>query len=80
MKNKICSEYKTIGYWYEFGGVELKHIDFGIEDYAYVSSQIMTNMPKNHKCKVYTGAKGAYIVLHGRRLYFSACIRVADQD
>lgn len=79
MKNKICEEHITLGYWYALGGCELKHLDYGIEDYAYIRSHVMTNTLQNHKCKVYITTTGrAYVVICGTRLYFEDCVTIAD--
>ena len=62
----------TIGYWCDWGGVEVKGIEYGINDYAI----IVVNETSVHRVKIYYGYKRDYIRIRGRRLYFDDCLRV----
>lgn len=66
----------TVGYWSAYGGVEVKEIEYGIEDYAKVVAGTMSCTPTSHRLKIYYDAKEPYIKLHGRRFKFSECIFV----
>ena len=62
---------KTIGYWCDWTGIELKDIEYGINDYAIVVIQEKSV----HRVKIYYG-KRPYIRICGRRLYFNECLRI----
>ena len=61
----------TVGYWSEMGLVEVKEIEYGIEDYVKV-----TTNTSSHRLKIYYDSREPYIKLHGRRLKFSDCMFV----
>ena len=76
-KKEKCLNNNTIGYYYGLGGVEIKHIEYGIEDYIYcVSGAWSTTNKRYHKLKVYYTEKGGYIRLYGYRIPLNECIRV----
>lgn len=62
---------KMIGYWCDWRGIELKDIEYGINDYAIIVIQEKSV----HRVKIYYAIKGDYIRIHGRRLYFNECLR-----
>ena len=64
---------KTVGYWCDWGGVEVKGIEYGINDYAIVYIRLKRSV---HRVKINYGTKDDYIRIRGRRLYFSECLRV----
>ena len=66
----------TVGYWSEMGLVEVKEIEYGVEDHVKVVAGTMTSTPTSHYLKVYYNSQEPYIKLHGRRLKFSDCIFV----
>lgn len=74
-KKELCMRYRTVGYWSELGGVELKHIEYGINDYAYVVDNAWYGIPSYHIVKINYSNKGSYIRLYDYRLYFDDCVR-----
>ena len=77
-KREQCLNNDTIAYYYGLGGVEIKHIEYGIEDYVYCVSGVFGS-PKNHryhKLKIYNTEKGSYIRLHGYKIPLDECLRV----
>ena len=66
----------TVGGWHEMGGVELKEIEYGLEDTVKVVAGTMTSQPTSHRLKIYYDSREPYIKLHGRRLKFSDCMFV----
>ena len=60
----------TIGYWCDWMGIELKDIEYGINDYAIIVIQEKSV----HRVKIYYGIR-EHIIIHGRRLYFDECLR-----
>ena len=77
-KKEKCLNNNTIGYYYGLGGVEIKHIEYGIEDYLYCVSGAWgsTTNKRYHKLKIYYTEKGGYIRLYGYRIPLDECIRV----
>lgn len=72
---KNYSKMETKGYWSALGGLELKDILYGIEDYALVVSGTWVGKPKSHKLKIYYGHR-PYIKLNGYVFPFDECLRV----
>lgn len=75
-KKQICTENKSFAYYSGFGGLEFKHIEYGIEDYIYCVSGAWTGKPKYHKLKVYYSDNGDYLKLHGYKIPLNECIRM----
>ena len=74
LEKQIYLNKKTIGgwcVWGAWGGVEVKDIEYGINDYAI----IVTPEKSVHRVKIYYGIR-EHIRIHGRRLYFDECLRV----
>lgn len=66
----------TIAYWSLLGGVELKSIGYGIEDYLIVVANAWFGKRSYHKLKVnYTASGHSYIKLNGITLYTANAIR-----
>ena len=61
----------TIGYWCDWRGVEVKGIEYGINDYAIIVIQEKSV----HRVKIYYG-KRPYIRINNYRFYFDDCLRV----
>ena len=77
-KREQCLNNDTIAYYYGIGGVEIKHIEYGIEDYVYCVSGVVGS-PKNHiyhKLEIYNTEKVSYIRLHGYKIPLDECLRV----
>lgn len=62
---------KTVGYWSDGGGVEVKGIEYGINDYAIIYIRLKKSV---HRVKINYGIR-EYIRIYGRRLYFNECLR-----
>ena len=77
-KKEKCLNNNTIACYYGLGGVEIKDIEYGIEDYLYCVSGawgINTNK-RYHKLKIYNTENGGYVRLHGYKIPLDECIRV----
>lgn len=66
----------TVGYWSCLGGVEVKEIQYGIEDYIVYISNAWNGSRSYHRVKINYDGKRFYITLHGQRLYLDECLRV----
>ena len=77
-KKEKCLNNETIACYYGLGGVKIKHIEYGIEDYLYCVSGAWgsTTNKRYHKLKIYYNPKGDYIRLHGYKIPLNECIRV----
>ena len=77
-KKEKCLNNNTIACYYGLGGVEIKYIEYGIEDYLYCVSGAWgsTVNKRYHKLKIYYTEKGVYIRLHGYKIPLDECIRV----
>lgn len=65
----------TIGVNDNFNGVEIKQIEYGIEDYIICVSNSMCTRPRTHRVKLYYGDR-PYFNLRGVRIYLDECVRV----
>lgn len=65
-KKEICQNNATIAYYSGFGGLEAKHIEYGIDDYLYIVAGAWNGKRTYHKLKVHYG-KCDYILFHGHR-------------
>ena len=64
-----------IGYWSCFGGVEVKEIQYGIDDHMVVVDNAWYGSNKGvHRVMIHYGTRD-YIKLSGTRLYLDECIR-----
>ena len=75
-KKEICQNNATIAYYSGLGGLEVRFIEYGINDYVYLIAEAWSNNKSYHKLKVHYGNKYDYISLHGYRCRLSDFIRV----
>ena len=75
-KKEICLKNESFAYYSGFGGLELKKIEHGIEDYIYCVSGAWSSQKRYHRLKVYYGENDSYIKLHGYKVSMSDCIRM----
>lgn len=76
-EKQAIMDQKTIAYWTDFNGVEVKSIEYGIEDYLYCVSLVGSAEPKVHYLKIKTSRGGRpYVILYGRPMYLDECLRV----
>jgi len=76
-EKQFYSNKSTIGYWSQYGGVEVKDIIYGIVDYVVVLANTMSEKTTTvHKLQVHIAPSGdEYIILNGHRFMFSDSIR-----
>lgn len=74
---KYCMNTETIAYYYGLNGLEIKGIEYGIEDYLYCVSGAWGGHKSYHRLKIYSTTKGdLFIRLYGHRVPLSECLRV----
>lgn len=75
-KKEICLNNESFAYYSGFSGLELKKIEYGIEDYIYCVSGAWCSKKSYHKLKVYYGNDGGYMMLHGYKIPINECIKM----
>ena len=80
IEKRQIDEMPTIGYWSALGGVELKKVEHGVEDYCICRVNSWRRKPTYHRVKIkYTKTKykesKPYIVIFYENLYLDACIK-----
>lgn len=75
-KREICDEHRTVAYYRGLGGVEVRLISYGINDFIYLIAGAWSNKKSYHRLKIHYGHKYAYIKLHGYRCRLSDFIKV----
>ena len=65
---------RAVGYASMLGGVEVKDIIYGIEDYVIYTVGAWTGKPTAHKGKIYYGDR-SYFKYNGTKIYFDDVIR-----
>lgn len=76
MKKNDILNMPSIAYYSGLNGVEIKHIEYGINDYIFCVSGAWNGKNKPHKLKIYYDCSGDYIRLHGYKIPLSECIRM----
>ena len=79
IEKRQIDEMPTIGYWSALGGVEVKKVEHGIEDYIICKVGAWQGNPTYHRVKIkYTDTKykepKPYIVIRWERLFLDDCI------
>lgn len=72
-KNEIMNA-RTIAYISGLGGIEIKDIEYGIEDHIYCVSNAWNGTQTAHKVKIYYSSE-PYIILYGQRFKLNEAIR-----
>lgn len=79
MKKQDILQKKSIAYYSGLDGVEVKGIEYGIEDHVLCVSGAWYGKKQPHRLKVYyAGDERAYIRLYGYRLPLDEFIRMGD--
>lgn len=75
-KREICETRPTIAYYSGLGGIEIKEILYGIDEYVYAVLGAWCGQKTYHKVKVKYDSKGnPYFRLHGYKILLAECIR-----
>ncbi len=75
-KKEICNKHPTVAYHSDLGGIEIKHIAYGINDFIYLTVGTCTRHITCHKLKIHYERKIPYIRLYGNRYRLSNFLRV----
>ena len=74
-KKEYCTNRPTIAYYSGLGGLEVKHIEYGIDDHVYLVAGAWNGKKSYHRLKICYGTKSVYIRLYGHRYPLSEFIR-----
>ena len=66
----------TIAYYSGYAGIEIKDIEYGIEDYIIFVAGAWCSNKTVHRVKVYYGVDRPYFKYYGNRIYLDDCLRV----
>ena len=76
-KREYCETRKSIAYYSGFGGVEIKGVEHGINDYIYFVSGAWYGRKVFHRNKIYYPVNGApFFRVYGRKVLLGECIRM----
>lgn len=74
---EICLNNKAIAYYSGCGGVEVHHIEYGLNDYIYCVSGAWCGNKKYHKLKINYDENGnPFIILKGYKMPLNEFIRI----
>ena len=74
-EKKAILDAACIAYYSGFGGIEIKEIEYGINDYITYTAGAWTSQKTAHKSKVYYDSENVYFRYHNNRIKLSDCIR-----
>ena len=76
MKKSDYKDYKSIAYYSGLNGLELKHIEYGINDYLILQSGSWGGKKQMHRVRVMYSDNGDYVRLYGYRIPLNEFIRM----
>lgn len=75
-KKQQIIDMPTIAYYSGFNGIEIKDIEYGINDYVIAVSGAWGGTKTAHRVKIYSNINGdMYFKLYGIRIPLNECIR-----
>jgi hypothetical protein len=75
--NKSILAMKSVAYYSGWGGIEIKGIEYGIEDYVLCISNAWYGKPNTHRVKIYYDKNDVpYFKIHGHKIPMDECIRM----
>lgn len=75
-KREYCESHETIAYYSGLNGLELKGIEYGIEDYAYFVSGAWSGQKEYHRVKINYETGVPYCMVYGNKIPFDEVILV----
>jgi hypothetical protein len=74
---EYCMTHESTAYYSGLGGLEIKGMEYGIDDYIICVAGAWCSKKSYHRVKVsYTAAGRAFIRVHGQRVPLDECIRM----
>lgn len=79
-KREYCESRESIAYYSGLNGLEIKGIEYGINDYVYCVSGAWGGSKaarRFHRCKIYYPiTESAFFMVDGYKIPFDECIRM----
>lgn len=76
-KRSYCESRESVAYWSGLNGLEIKGVEYGIDDHVYCVSGAWGGKKAYHRCVIqYTRRGRAFIRVHGYRIPLDECIRM----
>lgn len=76
-KREYCESRESVAYYSGLNGLEIKGIEYGINDYVYCVSGAWGGSKAFHRCKIYYPITGsAFFRVHGYKIPFDECIKM----
>lgn len=76
-KRQYCESRESIAYYSGLNGLEIKGIEYGIDDYIYCVSGAWGGGKAFHRCKIqYTRKGAAFFRVYGYRVPLDECVRM----
>ena len=79
-KREYCESRESVAYYSGLNGLEIKGIEYGIDDYIYCVSGCWHGgkaAKQYHRVKIqYTHKGSAFFVVHGYRIPLDECVRM----
>ena len=78
-KREYCESRKSIAYYSGLNGLEIKGIEYGIDNYIYCVSGALGGSKSFHRCKIYYPVNekdSAFFRVHGYKIPLDECIRM----
>lgn len=76
-KREYCESRESIAYYSGLNGLEIKGIEYGIDDYVYCVSGALGGGKAFHRRKIQYTRKGvAFFRVYGYRVPLDECIRI----
>ena len=66
----------SVAYYSGFAGIEIKAVEYGIDDYIVFTAGAWTGKPSIHKSKIYYNSRQVYFKYRGIRIKLDDCIRM----
>lgn len=75
-KREYCESRESVAYYSGLNGLEIKGIEYGIDDFVYFISGVWGGGKAFHRCKIqYTRKGAAFFRVYGHRVPLDECIR-----
>lgn len=81
-KREYCESRESVAYYSGLNGLEIKGIEYGIDDFVYCVSGCWYGgkaARRFHRCKIYSPANekdSAFFRVHGYKIPLDECIRM----
>ena len=76
-KREYCETRESIAYYSGLNGLEIKGIEYGVNDFVYCVSGAWGGSKAFHRCKIYYPiTESAFFRVHGYKIPFDECIRM----